>query len=523
MKFAKTTLVLFLSMTCALHSPAAQAQSPVIGAMPPAQDSASPRKVQYLSEVDKFISKHSQNKFAYELSNDEFIEAMSSDGVSEAYRQQIEKLSEKMSSGSTSLENNEYEIREAEIRAEAFAIVDEMFKVYSVEQINFTLLSLLNDYLFKNEARGPITYLLDAIQNYNFSPEQMERIQTEANKLKQFTDGSIATIFVLSAASIIGYFRRGRVATQADVAPGLRALWNRLVGKKSNAGTLAKTTSATNAAATSQHSLENKSLLELKQMLDEATQSARHSSKLQTPNATLQQMAKMNKEKFYSKLSMLGDHPSFYNFAFIFGATAVGGAANIGYNALNRAIFAEDIRHSFINTNQFTAKPQASDLRSDYYDGLAVLNLTCSALYIKKGAEELLRKDPATSANSSQMQFLLMKELNSLYVEYSLLKRLAPRYMSTVPLPREGQGPTAQGISFNSESDMVELNLNVMNYALHEEMRCEGLKTTLGNENLTSSSAIEVNLGEALMILTDTFLILKSVDAQTAEVTNTVK
>ncbi len=144
-----------------------------------------------ISKVDQFVAKYKNSVYAYTLSTEEFEKAISERGAGGSYGDQIRLTIEKTEGAKDSISRIQ-ELEEVEkINFDAFQIVDEMFKQNSIEQMNLDLLSIMHDYIFETESRGPLTHIINAIEQDHFSPDQMHEMKKQATYLKQYTTGSM--------------------------------------------------------------------------------------------------------------------------------------------------------------------------------------------------------------------------------------------------------------------------------------------------------------------------------------------
>lgn len=420
--------------------------------------------------IDSYVDKYSNSVYAYTLRAEDLENALSENGLNGAYDAQIRKAIEKSKPAQGSLEQiKELELKE-QMDLEAFQIVDQMFKQKNIEQMNLELLSIMHDYLFDSSARGPLSHILNAIEQYNFSPEQMREMKKKSMPLKQYTTGSMWGIAAISIGALFSLRKRGLHFAEA-------------IGKK------IEKTNVTATQPLSQKStstiVENKN--EVEQMLLEIhILKGGTSESFLTRNTPqiISTSTQASKNKFFIKLSDFSKKQTFRNFVFVTGASVVGGSANVGYNALNQMFFDEDISNAYINPD---------DIKPKLYDGLAVLNLTCQSY-------DLLTRSKAIDFSKIEKteitpeQFSLIKNLNSLYSEFTILKRLSPQYLEKSFLPSEVTANTAEG--------SVTLNANIKGKAISETIPCEMLK----NAELDGNSRVSVNLGEVLLLLTESYL-----------------
>ena len=138
--------------------------------------------------VREFVSKHSQNEFAYRLTADEFQRAFDeSNGRTDAvFNAQASKVLKRMSQPKDSLERFHRLQAEQALQIEAHQLVDQLINDVSrghrpITDLNMLLITLAHDYVFDSENAGPLDYLIHAINDYHFSEDQIRDLRMKSN------------------------------------------------------------------------------------------------------------------------------------------------------------------------------------------------------------------------------------------------------------------------------------------------------------------------------------------------------
>ncbi|MCB0350708.1 MAG: hypothetical protein KDD38_05955 [Bdellovibrionales bacterium] len=425
--------------------------------------------------VDNYVTRYKNSAYAYTLSAEDFEKALDENGLRGPYAAQLQLASDKEQGARDSLGKIE-ELRNIEnMDLEAFQIVDQMFNQSSIEQMNLDLLSIMHDYLFDADSRGPLSHIIKAIENYNFSPEQITEMKKQATYYKQYATGSMWAFALVTVGTILSLRTRG-----AWVVENISRRFGQ--GKNTAAKAASKPSAAVKTTTPSPADKEIEDFIRRTNKLRGASPLSEHMLK---DAQLIKQSSSVLKTKFFSNISAVSKKQSFKNFAFITGASITGGVANIGYNALNRAFFNEDITNSYFNP---------VDIQTDIYDGLAVLNLSCQSHDLLERAKSI--PTHAEEFEPTVEQIELLKELNSLYSEFTILKKLTPQYLEKILLD--------ESISANTIDGTVTLDLMYKEYRIQETIACEKLKNT-GSE---INARVEASLSESLLLLTEAFLIL---------------
>jgi hypothetical protein len=430
------------------------------------------------AQLDLFIKKYSNSIYAYQLTEDDLQKVFTEGGVEIAYLTQLQQAIEMAADASTSKEKVAKAKALHEMKLEASAIVDQMFRQESIEQMNLDLLKILHRYLFDENSRGPLSHILYAIEQYNFSPEQMRQLEKKASYLKQYTDGALVSFAVITLAAVANF----KVHGQSLYKYILQSL-------KKEAPATTKVTAAEQAKnASSEVNNIDQMIIDLEKMGGAGIAKTTSNKSVDVNTEAIKAVSQVSKMKFFNLLNQLRRHITFKNFAYITGATIVGGGTNIGWKALQRIYFPDDISDSYANPEP---------LRTDYYDGLATLRLTCRSFDLNEKAKTLNAKQ----SDFNTELFNATKNLNSLYVELTILQRLAKRYNEKVTLP--------QAVQVNPSTGIVTANIQIKDKVHKEQFECLKLKTSISS----ASSLIEVNLNEALYYIKETFQNLNNLDS----------
>jgi hypothetical protein len=199
----------------------------------------------------------------------------------------------------------------------------------------------------------------------------------------------------------------------------------------------------------------------------------------------------LQRKRLLVKLMSLKGDMNFRSFALVAGATVVGGSANIGWNALNRAFYDTDITNTYLNPG---------DYKSDYFDALAVARLSCRSFDL---AEKTVGS--AALANADVKKMALARELNALYSEYAILQRIAVRYQEKVVLPAAFRADRKAGV--------LLMSINANGKTFSEAIPCAKLRGEIVTVPTRGhGERLEVNLGEVLYDLNQAYENLTVVD-----------
>ncbi|MEQ1666017.1 MAG: hypothetical protein ABL927_11645, partial [Bdellovibrionales bacterium] len=366
-------------------------------------------------------------------------------------------------------------------------------------------------------ARGPLQYLIQEIENYNFSSQQLHDIHARATILHQATMGTWIATGVFAAIAL--------KKSLPSMIKGLEKNWSlfRRFGKSTSETISTRSTTAPlteverilmdleRAGNTSAKSIQSRaSNLESKFGITAANDSkngipdALITNARSTPGKSgfdfLKAGSALHQNRVFSWLTGALKSKSFKNFAIFTGANIAASGVYVGFNGLNKAYFDTDIDDHYLNTVELDTETSSRgrNLKSDYYDGLAVLNLTCSSydfMLKTKSLLDALKLNKATALSSDQI-LEQAKELNAIYTEYFLLAKTAPRYFETIRLPEE--------IKMDESTGLISLDITLQNRLVHEDVSCSVFATSQNSDKKSSNllksttSAVDVNLGYPL-------------------------
>jgi hypothetical protein len=467
--------------------------------------------------ISQFVEKHRNNLFAYALTPEELATVFSNNETGKIFSEQITKIQNltNLPMGSTArLKALEERQR---ITTEARTLVDNLFQQQSIEQMNLDLLSVFNQYLTDPSARGPLQYIIQEIENYNFSPQQLHDIHMRATTLHQATMGTWIATGVFAAIAL--------KKSLPSMIKGLEKNWS-LLGRfgKNTAETIAARSTTTplteverilmeleRAGNTSAKSIQARANnLETKFGITAANESkngipdALITNARSTPGKSrfdfLKAGSVLHQNRVFRWAANALKSQSFKNFALFTGANIAASGVYVGFNGLNKAYFDTDIDDHYLNTVELDTETSSRgrNLKSDYYDGLAVLNLTCSSydfMVKTKSRLDALKLNKATALSSEQI-LEQAQELNEIYTEYFMLAKTAPRYFETIRLPEE--------IKMDESTGLVSLDITLQNRLVHEEVSCSIFATSQNSDKRSSNhlksttSAVDVNLGYPL-------------------------
>lgn len=370
--------------------------------------------------------------------------------------------------------------------------------------MNLDLLQILRLYVVNEEARGPLNVLLTQIEQYHFSAEQLHAMEKEATYLNQYTEGALYSFGALFVGAI--------ACLKMNCQPLRKAIGKVFTSSGKTAGHAAESSTPAVAAG---NMTWNDLITDLEKLgvrtadNSVATGSARASAA--PTSQTLQ------RKRLLTKLMSLKGDMNFRSFALVTGATIVGGSANIGWNALNRAFYDKDITNTYLNPG---------DYKSDYFDALAVARLSCRSFDL---AEKTVGS--AGLSNTDAKKMALARELNVLYSEYAILQRIAVRYQEKVVLPAAFRADRKTGV--------LNMSIDANGKTFSESVPCAKLRgenaadatgagavANAGTSGISTTSTrghgerLEVNLGEVLYDLNQAYENLIVVDGSVVDAAN---
>lgn len=431
------------------------------------------------SKVDRaigdFISYYASSEFAYELSKEDFEKAWAENDVRGVYQAQVQKTLRELSNFS----KEELEARiskKEELREKADDIVHSLLKRPLVE-INETLLALLHRYLFEPNTRDPLKYIFDSLTAYKFSPEQIRQLAKEDHRLYQYTTGS--TYSLLTAFGILAVLKYKKLTPAetlnlmkvglSDLATSSKSFFNKTASAKAGAQT--KKTNDFTAILSELHEARA-SLRSLDPSLPELTKPGAEAAR------------DLTKRKFLLSAEKILQRPIFQSLLYATGISVVGGVGNVIVNAATPGAYAGD---EVIDVTK---------IQNDYFDGLAALRLSCNSHDLLSTVSTASAVSAAGDRDVNNLKAELAQQLNELYTEYAVLKRLTNlRFNETVILPAE--------ITFDIGSKHVHFNLNVKGETIKKDFSCDKLA------EVERQNPIQVNLLEVLDELTQVFVHLR--------------
>ncbi len=452
--------------------------------------------------VRDFITKHSRDEFAYRLTSDEFAKALEdskgyTDGV---FNAQASKVLKMMSQPEDSLVAFHRAKAEQALAAEAHQLVDNLINdVFRhnrpVSDLNMLLITLAHDYAFDSINAGPLDYLINAINEYHFSEPQLAEIRKQSSDDYRMARAQYGTYGLYILGSAIGLIKYGPAILQRNFPGlfrgGLLASLKEAIGlgEKSAAGAANKSTitsaeksEMTAVAKTAETSVAARTIDEkYEALIKELEEMESHLPTQQTLPSELRRLVEnMTRSRVLRSMDVargslrwLQKYGILTNLKLAVGLYAAGKAAG-GIDILGHALFdkyvGETVDNSYININD----EKGQNLRSDYFDGLAILNLSCKSRALVYATQSALNADDHLAA---------VKKLNGDYVDYVLYKNYAPRYDSKVTLP--------EGISVDPATGIVSYKIQIKDRVLTDHFACAKLKGS-------PSTRIEVSLTEVL-------------------------
>ncbi|MGE0763854.1 MAG: hypothetical protein AB7N80_11300, partial [Bdellovibrionales bacterium] len=334
----------------------------------------------------------------------------------------------------------EWSEERARVYKVAYDIVTELFAQEAIE-INDSLLSILHRYLFDDQARLPLTILMEQLMGYRFSPAQLQHLKKEASWQRHYTQGSIAGILLAA----VGAFWGGRKIFSGKTWIALRSGLTR-AAKRSAAP------AATKVDETVAHA-QAPSVDELLAVLDriDANMGLGTAAAKNMPKPTASQnVARLGKVRLFSQFPDIFSPAGFKGMLLLMGFSAATGGGYAGAHELIKILSAEDRDNGVIDF---------AVLSDQYYDRLAVQRLICLSHDMKTQA--LALKTP-------ENLLPILQQTNMLYSEFELLKRINPSLVDLLPMPPE--------VSHNPETGEVSFERMARGKPVTETFPCNKLK-----------------------------------------------
>jgi hypothetical protein len=427
------------------------ASSPVAGAE---EDHFVPK------QIDAFVAKLQNTPYVFHLTAEEFEKAWAETGVKPAFAAQFEKARMATQGPETSEEKDAWLKTQSSIRDEAAQIVRNLFS-QPIEHVNLSMIAILHAYLFEENARAPLSFIINEITNYKFSPAELKRLRKKDTWQAQASKGAIVGTLATMAATAAVLWRK-RFSPEL-----LKAMF------KSAPKAVAK-----EAAVVGKEVGEGRGRVRVDDVLSNPFRYVPGSPGTATKELAIDSAKFVSRKRLFSKVTgFLMSPANFKATLSVIGIQVGAGAANVGWNALAKTLFDEDLSTTPINVE---------DVRSNYYDGLAALRLSCQA-------HELI-------TYTSQPNFELLeatKFLNGLYSEFSMLKKINPKLLEITDLPPE--------ITLNSGTGAIEFLVTVNGKEIKESFSCPKLKGI-------KAVPVQVSLTDVLKTLTKTFLSLQEAE-----------
>ncbi|MGE0764019.1 MAG: hypothetical protein AB7N80_12125, partial [Bdellovibrionales bacterium] len=157
-------------------------------------------KASVLEKIDQFVNALQDSKYTYAL-NAEMLNKILARNNASLLPTTIEDRAELANHGPVEAEAQfEWSEERARVYKVAHDIVTELFAQEAIE-INDSLLSILHRYLFDDQARLPLTILMEQVMGYRFSPAQLQHLKKEASWQRHYTQGSIAGILLAAVGA----------------------------------------------------------------------------------------------------------------------------------------------------------------------------------------------------------------------------------------------------------------------------------------------------------------------------------
>lgn len=419
----------------------------------------------HMEQVEKFIADFNKSAYLPLLAGEELTKLLASSHVDftkfsmeKIMKAQVDRVSEVYGGPEQPDKRLEWSEQQAEWQRRAYDIAKGIVG-QSIEEMNLALLALLHRYLMDDSARPALSYVFEGLYSVRFSQAEQYRIRKEAHWMTQAGQGSLWGIIGGSIVLMLSGKR-------------LPSAWKSLTEALFQTS---KGVSKKVVVETSEHGMTGDEMLAM------IRRSGLASTKTQAPRvaSTAQVVSQVSKFRVFSKMSNVFSRDGFKSYLKLsaaFGGIAVAGAgANVGLHAIYNWYSGESISAKDI---------EFLDLRENYYDGLAALRLACAShdyLQRLQDGEHLI-----LSAEDLRNQ---VKEMNGLYTEFDLLKRINMTLIDVTPLSSD--------IKVDSETGKVTFKTNVRGKAVDEQFECSKLKGHTGGPISVSLNEVLVDVVEA--------------------------
>jgi hypothetical protein len=453
--------------------------------------------------INAFVNKYSQSEFAYALTPEEFQKALTeSKGATDPlFNAQAQKVLAKLSAPTDNLERFHRAQQEQIMAGDANHVIDMLIQEVisgkrSVTDLNMLILTLPHDTVFESEKAGPLRYLSIALNNYHFSEDQLKEIRIKSSAEYRSGRDSFFVDIAVPVAMALGIWKYGDIYLKKYL-PGLfkGGLLSGAKRVEDESGSELLMRPPGSAAVTAEkdgaRSVEEKyqTIMRKLEAMESDLADGSAPKELQSP------IEKVSRANILNRMDIIRSplrglqrfgvliNPKFTIGVYV-GGKLVGGMDNLGH-ALYDSYYGNKLSDSYVNVDDIEI---GKDLRSDYFDGLAVLNLSCKTRALLLTTQSPLTADQHLDA---------VKKLNSYYVDYQMYEHFAPRYDGKVVLP--------EGISDDPKTGIVTYALQVKDRNFSFHFQCDELKGS-------SSTRVEVNLAEALYDLMESYNNLKGQD-----------
>lgn len=436
--------------------------------------------------ISAFLEKYAEKEYAYRLSADEIdkqIEEYNFSNILLLHGYNIQSYQFHLEGGNDTTKRF---LRIDDIEAmnrEAYGIIDAVFELDNIADINLALLRLYNEHYFAPEVydeqpghlRGPLNVLLKAFETRVFSEPELLRLEKKSRKLQQGANGAVLSWILAGVGAVTyGFFRKRAHPNLALLKPN-SARRSRATGQ---------------AARTQQTKLtESYDLNNLPEEVDteaflrqlgtvgsiDVTRSANTASNT-SKNVNMAVKA-TPRGSFRESVNAFG-RSLIYGMPYAIGVGAIGAGANIGRHAYLNAI-GENLENTYQNPRAISDK---------YFTGLAVLNLACQTRDLVFRTSEDRHYTPTELLEITQA-------LNYIYSEFTILKEIAPHFLGKVSLP--------ESVSWNAETQKIEYTIDIEKGSLVESPEWQGVLNGEFNcgskfEHMESFSGLEASLPEVL-------------------------
>lgn len=414
------------------------------------------------ADYARLVRETQSSSFTYRLTPAQFAHAFSETEQRQALQALNEQINKVSGRGFSNYEAYEMQIQKEEFLANRVnPLVNRLLKMNKA-QINLLILQLARDYLLNDQKRIAAQLLLEGIAAKKFSQEELNRLAKEDTYGHQAVEGSKwGTGVAVLGGLVVGARRNG-----PSILSRLKGLWTKAPQKVSAA----------------KNKIKEVRGLTLQEALEIARQGGvRFASDLGT-NITevLTRKNKLARIKEWSKNFHKSE--TFSDIAFVVLANGAGAATFTGYHALHKAFFKENMKNGMIN-------PQL--IRDEYYDGLAVLKLSCQVQSLVPRAESLAALQNMNRATQAQLE-AEYKKLLIYYADFMYLKDATGRF----------DRPTALSPHVRVVGENVVFRAPIRGQVQELKFACPALKGL-------KTHPIEVSLGEVLDQLTQAFTSLE--------------